>query len=455
MELHRIPIPDAEGADKVIIYRPLPGIAFVGNRALADLAAVLPHMADPPDTPAIAFLTAVGWPQPDPPPPPDMPPVFRPTTAVLLMTNRCQLCCTYCYAAAGVGPQETLTLDLGRAAIAYACQMAQEMGRPTFEVSFHGGGEPTYAWRALQECVAYARQRPLPARLTLTSNGVWSARQRDWIMAHFDGLSLSVDGAPDTQDQQRPFRSGRGSAGVVGQTMAALDAANFSYGIRMTATAPWSRLPEDVRYLCTHTACRNLQVEPAFNTGRGGHIGGAAEECLAFADAFLEAYAIAAAAGRQLNYAGARIGLTTSAFCLAPYNALVVNPRGELVTCYEITGADHPLACLSRIGRVVDGRVQIDLAARAHLHTLMAARRQNCRDCFCYWNCAGDCYTRSFADGPDGHLTQGARCLMNRRISAGLLLHQIAHSPGSVWRRPQRQEGGAMMARADEGMEVV
>lgn len=84
--------------------------------------------------------------------------------AVLLMTNQCQLRCVYCYAAAGELPHEALTTEQGRAAIDIVCQNAITLHQPQFEISFHGGGEPTFAWQVLKECATYARQKPLPAQ---------------------------------------------------------------------------------------------------------------------------------------------------------------------------------------------------------------------------------------------------------------------------------------------------
>lgn len=417
MDLHVIPVSEDGGNGKFIIYRPLAGLAFVGNRAMVKLATAVSHNQPPPAHPAAAFLEKIGFLEPDPPPPAAIDAAFRPTTAVLLMTNQCQLRCTYCYAA-----------------IDYVCQMALDGKRPLFELSFHGGGEPTFAWRVLKQCAAYARQQPLPAKITLTSNGIWSPRQRAWIIENLDGLSLSVDGTPETQNRQRPFASGHESASIVRQTIADLDRLHFPYGIRMTATAPWQQFPEDVYFLCEETNCQSMQVEPAFNTGRGGHgtAGIAAYE--AFAEAFMAAYEIASSYGRHLHYAGARLNVVSPAFCVAPYNALIVNPRGELVTCYEIAGGTHPLARLSRIGRIKDGRVIINRQARQKLHRLMAERRATCRDCFCYWSCAGDCYTRTFQPQPGGHLEHGPRCLMNRAITRDMLLNQIARQ-GGVWHR--------------------
>lgn len=440
MDLHVIPAADQAGTERFILYRPLAGLAFVGNRALAAVAqrivdtAAAPEQLDGVDGAVVGFLDQIGFFQPDPPPPPPLPHSFQPTTAVLLMTNQCQLRCTYCYAAAGTFAPSQLTRAQAFAAIDYVCQRAQELQRTRFEVSFHGGGEPTFNWGILKACVAYARQKPLPASITLTSNGIWSSRQRAWIATNIDGISLSVDGRPDTQNRQRPFRHGRGSADIVWETIAYLDAHRVPYGIRMTATTPWEQFPQDVQHICSHTGCRNLQVEPAFNDGRGGHDGGSLADCQAFATAFIAAYEIAQQAGRQLHYAGARLGTVTRSFCTAPYQALIVNAQGEFVTCYEITGDGHPLERISRIGRLKEGQIMLDEAARSHLHGLISERQQTCGNCFCYWSCAGDCYTRTFQPEPKGHLPHGNRCEMNQAITRRLLLSRIADS-GGVWRR--------------------
>lgn len=437
MDVRTLPLPAAPGdPPAAIIYRPLLGLAFVGNQALAEVAVGLAEGGAPPAAAIDAFLYGAGFYAADPPLPRPAGGPFRPTTAVLLLTNQCQLRCTYCYAAAGALPAETLAPELGYAAIDYVCETARAAGLGYFDLSLHGGGEPTHAWRVVRACVAYARRRPLPAHIALTTNGVWSRRQRDWLLANIDTFSLSLDGRPSTQDSQRPFASGRGSADIVLGTARALDEAGKSYGIRMTATAPWQGLSEDVEYLCRHTGCRSFQVEPAFNTARGGHDRGAAEEWRAFSAAYVAAYDLARQHGRRLMYSGARLGVTTTTFCQAPFAALIVNPRGQLVTCYEITDDGHPLAGLSIIGHIRQGRVEVDEVARGRLHTLFAERRDGCGDCPCYWSCAGDCYARAF--GPDGHLARGPRCDANRDITAHLLLSEIAAGGGVLRGGPGR-----------------
>jgi len=448
-ELYVIPM---EG--KYILYRPLQRLAFVGNRAMADLAMDLvcdqasAGAMDAPSQPdgvsarsersvaeeAETFLEAIGFLEPDPPPPPPPNPLYQPTTAVLLLTSRCNLRCTYCYASGGEGPIEDLPAELAQVVIDEVCRNAQELGMSHFDLSFHGGGEPLQAWAPMQEATAYARSKDLACRVSMVSNGICTMRQREWLLHNLDSLSISFDGQQETQDGHRPFASGQGSFKAVMRTIEALDKAQFSYGIRMTATAPWrSRLAEDVRFICEETGCPAMQVEPAFNRRRGQHQGPSREESEEFVEAFMEAFEIAEQAGRHLTYSGARPWLLTQTFCTAPRGALIVNPAGELVSCYEITDGNHPLAELSTVGRILNGRAIVDEQAQHALLSCLEDRRTACRGCFSYWNCAGDCYTRGIAAAEGNPQGSIPRCHMNREITARLLLWYIMRSDG-VWR---------------------
>jgi uncharacterized protein len=209
-----------------------------------------------------------------------------------------------------------LSSELGKAAIAQVCENARKPECPGFEVCFHGGGELTMAWQTLQECVAYARQRDLPAKISLTNKGIWSRQKAECLMDHLDDISLSMDRDPQTQDHSRPYVDGWRSSNILMRMIAELDRRRFRYGIRMTATAPWEDFPRNVRFLCEKTKVPSMQVEPAFNTRRGGHRQPDTNEELRFDEAFLEAFDIANRSGRRLSYSGARLGMLTSQFLL-------------------------------------------------------------------------------------------------------------------------------------------
>jgi uncharacterized protein len=232
------------------------------------------------------------------------------------------------------------------------------------------------------------------------------------------------------------------------RTIQALDRAKFSYGIRMTATAPWrGRLPEDVRFLCKETGCPAIQVEPAFNTARGEYRGPSQVESEAFIEAFVEAFEIARHAGRHLSFSGARPWLVTQAFCTAPHAALVVNPSGALVACYEVTDEGHPLAAMSTVGSIDGERVVVDTQSRAALLAFLDERRAACRNCFCYWHCAGDCYTRGFVAAKGGPPGSNPRCHMNQEITAHILLWYVMNG-GGVWRGQGAHPQGTQLMKA-------
>jgi uncharacterized protein len=445
LEIELIPVEELDGRERFIFFRPMKGIAFVGNRAMLNLVRELDQGKPVDQSEAVMFLQNIGFLEPDPPVPNLGQTVYQPTAVVLLMTNDCQLRCIYCYATAGERPKEELSFELAKTAIDYVVDNAQKRGEQQFSVSLHGGGEPVRAWKTLKACTEYARSQPIKADITLTSNGLWSATQAEWLIANMNGISLSIDGAPQTQDRQRPSLNGKGSARFAMRSAALLDKHDFPYGIRMTAMSPWTSLAQDVKFLCEETHCHSIQVEPAFNVGRSGHAQPNQAEGCAFMDAVLEAYDVAETYQRKFYYAGARLGWVTDIFCAAPYNALIVSPNGDLVTCYEVTNRDHPLAEVSTIGCIENGTVRLDLEKRHHLHELISERRDQCRDCFCYWSCAGNCYTRAFLPGERGHLVYGELCNITRTLVKELLLRRIASGDG-VWQLhgEQTQSSGAM-----------
>mgnify|MGYP005845585487 FL=1 len=434
MDVWSIPVGDPHS-----LYRPLLRRAFIGNQVMARLvedvimgngsqAAELP--------PAVAsYLGDIGFLDPDPPPPSPPGNNYQPTHAVLLLTNRCNLRCIYCYANAGEGPDQEISVELARAAIDIVHRNARERGHTQFTLTFHGGGEPVLAWNTLCQAIQSARSKDLSCYISLVSNGLWTKTQTEWLVQHLDGLTLSIDGAQKTQDRQRPTTSGRGTFRRVFKTLQTLDRQGFAYNIRMTALPPWrEQLARDVAFLCEETGCQKIQVEPAFNSHRGGYQPPSLHQAEEFAAGFMEAFEVAARTGRHLYFSGARPWLLTATFCTAPYGALIVTPRGDLVTCYEVTDPGHPLAGLLTIGRLDGRRVVVDETRRAAVLRRLEARRENCRGCFGYWHCAGDCHVKAFYPGSEADPERNTRCQMNRYILAEMLLWSIAASADGVYR---------------------
>lgn len=437
MELYTIPITDVNH-DVFIIYRPLLGLAFVGNKTMAELAKSLAEDPNQPiDEKVYTFLKQVGFLQPDPPAP-KFPPKseFRPISLTLLMTNQCQLRCKYCYAAAGELPDRHLSLETGITAIDYTYQNIKRLNYPKLHISLHGGGEPTLPWDTMKALVMYARKKPIPTEIVLTSNGIWSPQQRKWIIENVDYVGISIDGRPQTQDAQRPLSSGEGSSAYVMQTIHELEANRRPYRLRLTALPPFDGLAEDVRFLCEQTMCTYMQVEAAFSPKRGEGYNYNLEEGLQFLQAFLTAQDVAEQYNRHLRCVGSNVTQVTAVSCGALFNTFSVTPQNNIVACSEIVNDNHPLANISTIGRISPHGVIIDEDARANLRQKIAERRSTCRECPCYWSCAGGCLPRTFSPRPNGHLEHSAHCELRRILQKELLLKHIAKGNG-VWMKTQ------------------
>ena len=322
---------------------------------------------------------------------------------------------------------------------------AQKMGQDHFLLGFHGGGEPTLAWQQLTTLVEYARQQELPCQVQLTTNGFWSRTQREWAISHIDEISLSFDGMPSLQNRQRPLADGRGSYTAVMETIQELDRLERPYGIRVTVTEDgMDQLAENITFLCANTHCNTFQVEPAFKQGRALVSQTAVKKNNAFARAFLHAWEIADAHDRHIYYSGARPWLITDQFCQAPESALIVGPDGFLTACYEICSKDHELAPQFFQGDLMsDGTMTLLYDQRQELLEKIAQRRESCRDCFCFWHCAGDCPSKTMSAGREGHLEYKARCDLNSEITKGLILRYIEKGDG-LWQEDRLIAPGAM-----------
>ena len=443
MEFYAVPIEDSSSVpEKFILFRPLLGIAFLGNRAAVTLThAILENKVQEHQIAACRklypFLSSIGFVRNDPIHPrlPDKS-QFTPTHAVLLMTNQCQLRCIYCYASGGEFIPETLSVESGKAAIDEVANNAAKQEKERFSLSFHGGGEPMLAWRAIKALVHYARQKELPCHLNLTSNGVWSEEQTAWVIENIDSITISMDGQPAVQDVNRPMADGSPTSERVYRILHALDAEGKKYAVRMTIIEPWENFPTGVKYVLENTKCKTIQVEPAFTSTRGHHANPTPVQAKGFCDAFLQAAKIAQENQAVLRYSAARTNRPTSTFCSAPYQSLIINPKNELVACYEITNKDHELAPLSHVGNFTKNNFSIDFDNRHALLNIIEEKRASCRDCFCYWSCAGDCYSRTLTIQNGQPAYQKSRCIINQTLTKELILQKIAEGNGVAYLFP-------------------
>lgn len=136
----------------------------------------------------------------------------------LLITQHCNLACSYCY----IGKRRTvMSLPTARSVLDFI--FARTPAEERVELGFFGG-EPLLAFDRLREITEVVESHPSfdpdRVRLTITTNGtILTPAIVDFVRRHDIGFGISCDGPPEVHDRFRRFRNGRGSAGLVARTV--------------------------------------------------------------------------------------------------------------------------------------------------------------------------------------------------------------------------------------------
>ena len=310
----------------------------------------------------------------------------------------------------------------------------------SFEVNFHGGGEPTQNWRVLTGALDHARRLAEQHSLQLTAytatNAVFSDTQLDWLVTHLHGASVSFDGLPEAHDAHRVTTGGKGSSERVMHTLRRFDEARFPYGIRMTVTADMiSRLPDSVEFICSRFHPDQIQAEPAYQIGRWS--GAPSAETAAFVAAFREARSRAKKHGCDITFSAARTGILTNHFCAATQDLFALTPDGAASACYEVFDEANPRANYFLYGQTsADDEWHFDSQRLKFLRAHSVDKRDYCTGCFARWTCGGDCLHKALTVSATGSFAGTDRCDIIRKLTKDQILERIAEAGGVCWHEP-------------------
>ena len=449
------------GPDRHIVYAPLQQAAFVANARTVNLLAALRDGSCACDAEGnsslIECLRRIGvFDSRDEAPPEALvsgSPV--PTTVSLFLTTACNLRCTYCYAQAGDKPSRQMSMETAKRGIDFASSNAESTARSSFEVAYHGGGEPTINWHVLVGSWEYGQQRAhelgLEMRAGLATNGVLDEEQVEWIVEHLNGVTVSFDGYPAAHDTHRVTAAGLGSSDRVMETIERFEAAGMDYGIRMTVTHDQiPRLPASVEFICRHFQPDEIQVEPAYRMGRWAASPSAETE--GFIAAYRESQRRAAGHGQVLRFSAARLDTLTNHFCNVSQDSFALSPDGNVSACYEAFSEDDQFADVFFYGSpdVRTNGYVFDDSRLTRLRDQVVQRQKFCQGCFAKWHCAGDCYYKSLTVCGRGEFTGTDRCHISRELIKDQILARIAQSGGLFWHNTSEDRHTPR-----NGMEVV
>ncbi len=439
------------GDDSFLIYAPLKRTAFIANSALVN--DIVKKCGDKGGSPELKnrqnsssdavnpdILEELNFFVPEPYPVDD----FHTNgihydSVVLFLTNECNLRCKYCYASAGEHPVRQMEWETAKAGIDNIFTGIRTNNLRHAALGFHGGGEPSMNLPLLKKSVEYfknlAAENNISYEIAGAFNGFWNSSVREFIINNFTDLSISFDGLPEIQNLNRPAKGGKGSFTKVSETLKELDKAGFKYGIRLTATdETLHSLYDSVSFICDNYKPYKIQVEPAFDEGRAIVNNSTLSNPDEFIRLFIKSYRTAVEKNIDLFYSGARLNVITQRFCLAACRALVVTPDGDVTTCFESFGKEHPDSDLFFVGRYGgNGKFIIDNDKLKKHYSRTVDNIKFCSDCFCKWHCAGDCAVKNIAVSKGELLKPGSRCYINQELTKFLIMERIAKSGGFIW----------------------
>ena len=353
----------------------------------------------------VRAIGAVGVPEPEAPR--QMPPENFPlTTMVLNVTNQCNLSCTYCYE---YGEDKIVDTDNGRKPKFMSEETARESvdfmlreagDNPLAHLTFFGG-ETLLNLPVLKSTIAYARERAAAVGkevdFSLTTNATLLRPDViEFLVENRVGVTISIDGPKEVQDQFRVFSNGTGSYDIVIPKIRELLRRHRTrpVGARVTLTTNQLDIRRIFHHLTEEIGFWEVGFAPVTTAPNRDYA--IAEEGFdtmlrqfqALAQDFLEA----ALEGRHHGFSNVKDtleeihkGVSKPFPCGAGLGLMGVSTDGDVALCHRFAGSDDHKLGTVRTG--IDRLVQIGFLEKHHI-----ADKTDCAQCWARPMCAGGCY---------------------------------------------------------------
>ena len=314
------------------------------------------------------------------------------TILYVLLNQRCNFSCTYCYSAHGRSNRE-LTFDQLKTMVDFffSGECSPEKAK---RIIFVGGGEPLLAWDLLQSGVLYAEQQC--ARLKkevafeiISNTSLFDDEKIDFVSKHGIAVRCSFDILQHVQESQR------GHYEIVAANLKKLLSAGIRTNVQATITAAaLSEMENMVKEIAAKfPGVASLTFETVYSADTFGDRKSVDEYMRKFYFGYLAAEKAAESAGiRLFSSLFALRNILRDRYCGGQF---ALTPEGKLSACLHVSAPEEAGYEDMIIGGIRDGKVEIDEEKCAAFLGATADKREQCLNCFARWNCGGGC--------PDAH----------------------------------------------------
>lgn len=310
-------------------------------------------------------------------------------TLHLLLNEKCNFKCKYCYSASGRSTAELAINEIAPMLDYFLSPERKAVKDRT--VMFMGGGEPSLSWNILKEATLYAEEITAGTDVTphfaITTNGsILTKEMIEFFKLHDFTVQLSFEVLPDVQDKQR------GSYKTVAKNVRWLTEEGVKNYVRSTVTElNVDRIPEMVEHchkefpLVKKLSCQQV-VDPGYFTS----VDIVKDFFTRYFKSFKEGERLAekyditlrSSSSHLINYS------KRERFC---YNLVCLTPYGTLTVCPDVSSpseADYPDAIF---GQIEGSGVKINRKRFAEITGNSIHSIDKCRNCFAKWNCGSGC----------------------------------------------------------------
>jgi radical SAM protein with 4Fe4S-binding SPASM domain len=340
------------------------------------------------------------------------------STICFLPTNDCNLGCKYCFSGAQPKKFGAISWEVAKSAIDLGVRNAvvnrMRMGEGRLVIRFFGGGEPTEYWDSFSGIVQYARasarRNNIGVLVATITNGQVDEERHEWFRENLDEISISMDGPPDIQNEQRPTFAGEDSFEKTWKFVSKMDALNANIkALRVTVTAQTvNRMEEIVNFFWDNLKkAYPVQFEPVYFSEVGRQ-----NATMPLAGDFVREFSRVEAMARRRHDMGLRhaaVGTATkpltiraSAYCDSlEGRGLFVTPDGYLSLCSEISVASDPRKDDYFVGKYESSTKRFEISEDGP-SKIRCGPPWWCRGCFAQFSCRGGCEPRS--QNPDKYV---------------------------------------------------
>lgn len=310
-------------------------------------------------------------------------------TLHILLNEKCNFSCSYCYSAKGRSKAEATENSVKRTLDFF---LSAERNAPQKRtVMFMGGGEPTLSWNKLVESTLYAEEvaeeQGVKVGFQLTTNGsVLNDEMINFFKQHDFVLQISFEMLPDVQDAQR------GHFDLVADNLRRLTEEGVNLYVRSTITEMnVERIAEAVQYCHRHfPLVRKYSCQQVVDGAYFDSPAKVKDFFDRYYHSFNEAKKLAESYGLDLRSSSSHLLNYTKRerFC---FNLMVLTPFETITLCPDISSPKEEGYRESIIGTVGEDGVVFNQEAFAREGGNTIHKFEKCRSCFARWNCGSGC----------------------------------------------------------------